>query len=377
MGEMLAALRISPGVEILLPRQHMQAALAWIIQAHRAVGGVGISKGYSLLRGGWSPAYPETTGYTIPTILRAASLLASHDLHSLALSLAEGLLENVTPEGGVGHFSASGSSTPIVFDTGQAIFGWLAAYEAGGGNRHLDAAVRAGKWLVDVQHASGAWIAHQHKSVVKAIDTRVAWALVALDSRVGGGEFLQSARKNLEWALLQQDDDGWFHACSLVAGEDPLTHTLAYTAEGFLECGLMLGEGRYILAGRKVADALLAHQRPDGSLASSFGPGWRETSRSSCLTGDCQVARLWLRLCGALGGDAYHGAATRIIRFVAGTQLLNSSSVNIRGGIAGSYPIYGRYERFKYPNWAAKFFLDALIALERFDSQQATDTYLG
>jgi hypothetical protein len=33
----------------------------------------------------------------------------------------------------------------------------------------------------------------------------------------------------------------------------------------------------------------------------------------------------------------------------------------VRGGIAGSAPIWGDYSRFEYPNWAAKFFADALM----------------
>jgi len=33
----------------------------------------------------------------------------------------------------------------------------------------------------------------------------------------------------------------------------------------------------------------------------------------------------------------------------------------VRGAIAGSYPLWGRYLRWRYPNWAAKFFLDALL----------------
>ena len=33
-----------------------------------------------------------------------------------------------------------------------------------------------------------------------------------------------------------------------------------------------------------------------------------------------------------------------------------------RGGIKGSHPIWGGYDPFRYPNWAAKFFVDALLA---------------
>ena len=33
----------------------------------------------------------------------------------------------------------------------------------------------------------------------------------------------------------------------------------------------------------------------------------------------------------------------------------------MRGAIPGSAPIWGAYSRFEFPNWAAKFFADALI----------------
>jgi hypothetical protein len=33
----------------------------------------------------------------------------------------------------------------------------------------------------------------------------------------------------------------------------------------------------------------------------------------------------------------------------------------MRGGIKGSHPIWGGYDPFRYPNWAAKFFIDAMM----------------
>ena len=32
----------------------------------------------------------------------------------------------------------------------------------------------------------------------------------------------------------------------------------------------------------------------------------------------------------------------------------------IKGGVAGSYPFYGKYMRFRYPNWAVKYLCDAI-----------------
>jgi hypothetical protein len=366
----------TPLTDSLPVRQHLDGAVDWIQFAHRMSGDGGISKGYDVWRGRWAPAYPETTGYTIPTLLNAAVALDRPDLRELALSLADYLLESTTHEGGVAHWE-SPKAYPIVFDTGQVMFGWLAAFEVSGDGRYLQSATRAGDWLVSVQHSSGAWKEFQHLGVAKVIDTRVAWALFELYQHTDQDAHRQAAVRNLEWAAQQQTADGWFQHCAFVEGDDPFTHTLAYTAEGLFECGSLLGEARYIESARLMADALLTRRHPDGSLSSTYGSGWRETSRSSCLTGNCQMARLWLRLYEILGNQDYYVAAEQAITFVARTQNLKTSNPNIRGAIAGSYPFYGRYERLKYPNWASKFFVDALLTLRKVESGDDSLSFVG
>jgi hypothetical protein len=348
--------------------QHLDGAIDWICFAHALTEDGGISKGYDLLRGRWSPSYPETTGYTVPTLLNAALVLDRPELRALAISLAEYLLRSTTPEGGVAHW-ANPRSYPIVFDTGQVIFGWLAAFEATRDERYLRAAMRAGNWLISAQHPSGAWRDYQHLDVEKVIDTRVAWALLKLYQHTDQHGYCQAAVRNLEWAKQQQNADGWFRHCAFVEGKDPSTHTLAYTAEGLFECGRLLNGARFVKAAHLTADALLVRQHPNGALASTYGSGWSETSRSSCLTGNCQMALLWLRFYDLSGETFYLDAARKAIAFVAAAQNLRTSNLNVRGAIAGSYPIYGRYERFKYPNWAAKFFVDALLALQALDER--------
>lgn len=357
-------------------KQHLDAAIDWIRLAHTMAGDGGISKGYDLLRNRWAPSYPETTGYTIPTLLNAAVTLKRPDLQVLALSLADYLLKSTTPEGGVAHW-ANSQLYPIVFDTGQVGFGWLAAFDASGDRRYLWAAVRAGDWLVSVQDSSGAWKDYQHLGVEKVIDTRVAWALLELHRHTHQDAYQQAAVRNLEWAMQQQDAAGWFRHCAFVEGKDPFTHTLAYTAEGLFECGCLLNEARYIDAARLMADALLARQHPDGKLASTYSSAWRATSRSSCLTGNCQMSRLWLRFYETGDSRAYYDAAKKAITFVACTQNVKTSSPNIQGAIAGSFPIYGQYERFKYPNWAAKFFIDALLMLDKVENGDNLSFHAG
>ena len=365
LGSLKVALSIAPPPPTVrlddLPRR-LAAAAEWIETAIQEAGDGGVSKGYDILRGRWNPSYPETTGYTVPTLLNIAALPGHEKLRPAALSLADYLLARSSREGGIVHWSGE-YADPVVFDTGQVLFGWIAAYEAAGDERYLEAAVRAGDWLASVQHESGSWKRFQHLGVEKVIDTRVSWALLLLHEHSGAASHRDAARRNLDWAISQQDADGWFNRCAFTPDQDPFTHTLAYTAEGLFECGRILGDSACTDAARRTAVALRDLQRRDGALAGTYARQWRETSRSSCLTGNCQMARLWLSLDEVEGAPGMRNAAQKAIAYVAAAQPLEKDR-NLYGGIAGSMPIYGKYERFQYPNWAVKFFLDALLTLE-------------
>ncbi len=356
--------------------RHMDAALDWIETAHVVAPDGGISKGYDLLRMRWDRSYPETTGYTIPTLLNASSLSGRSELVGRALTMADYLLSCSTKEGGVSHWAAK-SPRPIVFDTGQVIFGWLAAHRVSSDERYLEGAKRAGDWLVSIQDSDGCWLRSQHLNVEKTIDTRVAWALVYLSQITGDARYRHAAVRNLEWALSRQDEDGWFRNCSFTRSSDPFTHNIAYTAEGLFESGMILGESRYMEAARKTAVALLERQRANGSLAGTFSSGWRETSWSSCLTGNCQVAELWLRFYSRERNENYLTAAEAALGFVASRQTVNRALPKLHGGIPGSSPAFGCYERFKYPNWAAKFFVDAMLALKAARGEGREGDFVG
>ena len=162
-----------PSLEQLDAARRLKAAVTWIETAIQGSGDGGVSKGYDVLRGRWNESYPETTGYTIPTLLNVAQREGYQRLNDTAFSLADYLLERSSKEGGVVHWSGE-HTDPVVFDTGQVLFGWLAAYEASNDQKYLDAAVRAGDWLASVQDACGSWKRFQHLGVEKVIDTRVA-----------------------------------------------------------------------------------------------------------------------------------------------------------------------------------------------------------
>jgi hypothetical protein len=177
----------------------------------------------------------------------------------------------------------------------------------------------------------------------------------------GERSFLEAARRNLDWALTQQTPSGWFATNAFLPDRAPFTHTIAYAIRGLLECGVLLGEDRYVEAAARAARGLASTQRADGWLAGTYADAWRPSSGYACVTGLAQMGLNWLRLAQTLGEDEFRCAAQRSVAYVKRTQRLDHPDAIVRGAIPGSAPIWGDYARFEFPNWAAKFFADALM----------------
>ncbi|HWQ03782.1 MAG TPA: hypothetical protein VN452_00340 [Longilinea sp.] len=359
--------------------ERLLAALEWLKRASQAVDGKGISKGYDLLRSCWFPAYPETTGYTIPTLINATRFLEQKEWREFGYRQAEFLLGQMNEDGGIFYWDQRSGQQPqpVVFDTGQVLFGWLAAYCDGGDERFLQAAARSGDWLAKYQEPEGMWKKYQHLGVSKVIDARVAWAMLELYRLSGQASHRDAAVRHLDWVLSQQHNDGWFENCGFTPQADPYTHTIAYTAEGLFRSGELLSDERYLDAGKRTADQLLRLQRPDGSLASTYGSGWRVTDHTSCLTGNVQMSDLWLALALRNQQPEFKTASQKALEYVCHLQDLETDNLNVRGGISGSFPIYGKYERFKYPEWAAKFFISAILWHKAADSGRMDEILPG
>jgi hypothetical protein len=343
---------------------HLDAVLDWLclaqdVRQHRSDAG-GVAAGWSF-EDGWLPSYPETTGYIIETFVAAADLLDRRDLRERAGQMVDWELRLQLADGAFpGHFGEAGSR-PVIFNTGQIMHGMVSGYLSLGRPECLEAALRAGGWLLREQDADGCYRRSEHNGVPHVYNTRAIWALVATGLLAGERALVAAARRNLDWALTQQQDCGWFRTNAFKAQQDPYTHTIAYAIRGLLESGVLLAEPRYLAAAERAARGLLAVQRADGWLAGTYTEGWTPTSRYSCVTGVAQMALNWLRL-GHVTGDAeFTSAARRAIDYVKRTQRLTGQDPVLRGAIPGSAPIWGDYSRFEFPNWAAKFFADALI----------------
>jgi uncharacterized protein YyaL (SSP411 family) len=355
---------------VAAPEVHLEAAMQWLTRAQDATPDGGVSRSYALRylpshgRSGWLASYPETTGYIIPTFLAYASLTGRREYRERAIRMAEWeadvQMECGAVQGGVIDFPP----TPAIFNTGQVLFGWAAAYAETGNDAFRRAAKRGADFLVAAMDPDGSWRRHGSQYAregVNVYDARTAWGLLEASRVTGDAAHREAALRNLEFVLTKQRSNGWFEDCCLDDNAHPLLHTIAYTMEGLLEGGCLLGDDRFQRAARQSADALLSRQRGDGSLAGRFDAAWNESAGWNCLTGDAQTAIVWVRLYETTGEERYLRAAQRMNRYLSSTQDLSSPDHGIRGGIKGSQPIWGEYGSYEYLNWAAKFFDDAVM----------------
>ena len=221
--------------------QALDDALSWLVRSQDRIGsgGVGCDELYR-----WTRGYPEVTGYIIPTMFDAAAELRRPELAERAVRMAEWELRIQRSDGGwEGGYEGDGLPS-TVFNTGQVIRGLLPASAETGDQRFLDAAERAGRWIVSTQEPDGSWAGANFKGMRRVYDTYVAAPLVRLAHATGDDTFAEAARRNCAFALTQQQENGWFENAdnSTYFTDAPVTHTICYTIDGLLETGELLGD---------------------------------------------------------------------------------------------------------------------------------------
>lgn len=339
---------------------HLEAAMAWLCRAQDAYPPGGVPIDYSLLRG-WGAGYPETTGYIIPTFVRYAAVSGGQEYLDRAIRMADWELSIQESDGSFKGGPWGGDLGSFVFDTGQIVFGLIEAHRLSGQDKYLQGAIRAGDWLMQTQDPEGMWRRCTYHNIAHTYYTRVAWGLAELGKYTNSRAYQEAACRNVDWALTQQLENGWFRSAGFTetGHNTPFTHTIAYTIEGVLETGDCLGRKDYVDAAVRSADTLLRIGR-NGFYCGTYDSEWRSTDRYSCLTGGAQIAGIFLRLREIRGEDKYLPVAQTINRFLCRCQETEGAP-QTRGAISGSYPIWGKYLRYTFPNWAAKFFADALL----------------
>jgi hypothetical protein len=334
-------------------------ALQWICRSQDQVASGGVGD-YTFH--GWTPGYPEVTGYIIPTLWDYHQLFARDELAQRAIRMADWELDVQMSEGGFESLYEGEGQAPVVFNTAQVIRGLTRTYVETRESRYLDAAVRAADWIVANQESDGSWTKANYLGMKRTYDVFAAAGLAQLASVTSEERYARAAIANCEFALRQQRGNGWFSLCDNTpqGNATPSTHTLCYTIDGLFETGTVLKEESFVSAAARAADALMQAVDVSGRLPGRFDSNWRQASRYVVVTGSAQLGVILMKLLSRTGSKRQLEAALSLLDFLAFVQQLNSVDANRSGGLPGSFPIWGRYVPLKHPSWATKFYLDHL-----------------
>jgi hypothetical protein len=347
-----------------VPSNALEAAIAWLCRSHDATGRQGSSKGFSLLRG-WLPAYPETTGYVIGSLLAYSARSEGRlDLVQRAREMGNWERDIQEPDGGV--MEGAIGTVPrrsVVFNTGMVLHGWIDLQESGI-DGYEEAAARAAAFLTDHLRMDGTWDPEvEYSGIPHAYNSRVAWAMLRWARRTGDERAEVAARRHLDWVVSRQTANGWFDDCVFKPGTRPSTHGLAYTLRGLLESHALAGCQSWLYAVERTSEVLIRKFEVLPRLCAAYDEEWRPAADYACLTGTVQLGGVWLRLFQVTGDPRWLNAGLKAVEQAAGRQE-RSRWPPIDGALAGSFPIWGRYAPLQYPNWATKFLADSLMLHE-------------
>lgn len=351
---------------------HLRAAADWLARAQDASDDGGITGRY-LLRKGWTSSYPETTGYIVPTLLALGEQLgAAWTLRAercIGFLLTTQLEDGAFPAGEI----AANRTRPSPFNTGQILNGLLAWHCHSRDETVLEAAVRAGRWLVSVQDADGAWRKWFYHDVAGCYAAHLACFLADLAVYCDDADMLAATARHLDWVLGHRDAaSGWIDNTGFTEGEQQLRvadlHTIAYMLTGVLKIGEHLGREDALAAVRHAAVGIGQTLDRLQWLPGVLDHQWRSKADSACLTGNAQMALVWMRLF-ELDGDArWLDWAVRALELVKATQVMDSTNPGLLGGVPGTDPMWGWYNDGAVLSWSAKFFIDALLRKQSYQA---------
>jgi hypothetical protein len=358
-------------------RERARAAVSWLLRAQDSTPDDGVSYGYfpcdETQKNGWRPSYPETTGYIILSLLDFSERFNDEEVQQRALRMArwETKIQMASGAAQGGPVCAPDQQKPAVFNTGMVLHGYTAAYRVSGAPEFLQAGRRAADFLLSDIRDDGHFKTHgpfvvSHR--YKTYNCLCAWPLYRFGEDIRDARYQAAAIKVVEGALEKQQANGWFANNCFTNSEAPLTHNIGYTLQGILEIGVLAGRDDFVASVQKGVEPLLQQISSEGFLRGSFFANWCPSLHSSCLTGNGQLAVVCYRLYEQTGNSKYRASADRLVNYLKALQMLDSDNSAINGAIPGSFPILGRYMTAGYPNWATKYFLDALMLQDRFQN---------
>jgi hypothetical protein len=346
--------------------KRIKASLDWLIRSHHACSSKGSAAYWSPILG-WGHPYPETTGYIIPTLWRGKDYFNDETYGQAATNMTEWLMSLQHDEGWFpgGTLKSSYDLKPSIFNSGQILFGLAEAYSRNPDETKYEAIHKCLKWLCGEQEQDGRWLKHAYvKGYSPSYYSHVCWPIAKAAKVIGEESFFENVRRGLFAVNSDRTDNGTYSRWAFNEHKNAFTHTIGYTLQGVIESTLLTGDWNDLaLPAVDSLERLMRKFEIKKNLAGAYNSSWRGDFWYQCLTGHCQIASAWIRIYENESDPRFLNSAINLLDFVCKKQRLNVYK-NLNGAIGGSSPLWGKYMCLRYPNWAAKFFIDAMMDLE-------------
>ncbi len=289
-----------------------ERALRWFYDNQLPSGGIRIHSHHN-------EAYPEVTGYIIPTLFH-------YGHRDLAIRLCQWLKSVQRPDGSFALFDDDPSYS---FDTGQILRGYLANWYAG--IQGFEYVTRRTAYYLFRQlrmTSTGAFPVRYDQLppndilIPESIHLYALPPLLWIAGILDLPEYREAVNRCISFYLRQP----------YTLQTATLTHFLAYEIEALID----LGRVHTVLP---VLEKLRERQTPDGAVPAMDGVSW------VCTPGLAQLAICWYKV-----GDTE--PAEKAMKWLEAHQLPS-------GGFYGSYGEKSVYFAYDEISWATKYYLDA------------------
>jgi hypothetical protein len=359
----------APQASDLDATRHLNEAMAWLERAQDAGTDRGVAYGVHF-GDDFDVSYPETTGYVCQTFVDQYRLTGDKALLTRAIEMADWEISIQMASGAVMGGKLNTNPTPAVFNTGMVLLGWAALIVETDEARFKAAARRASDWLVSVQESDGRWFEGNSNFALPdstLYNVKAAWGLCEVGVALNDERYIAAAVKNAEYCVSRQRPNGWLPDCCLSDPNAPLLHTLAYSMQGLFNIGKLAKRDDFIRSAQLLADAELRIMRDDGFLPGRQREDFSAAVEWCCLTGSAQTCIVWGELYLVTKDEKYRSAVRTVNAYLMAHHDIRNPDPRLRGGLAGSWPVWGDYGRLRILNWATKFLVDALTMEARIN----------
>lgn len=279
-------------------------------------------------------AYPEVTGYFIPTLI-------NWGYREKAIQWAKWLLSIQHQDGSWYDYT---DCDPYTFDTGQILKGLIAVYKIAPSEELKSSILRGADYILSMQEENGNLTTASKKYWYEGVTTELIHLyclkpLTEISELFGDNKYKECAERALKFYTTEcKDKLVDFHT---------LSHFYAYMIEALIDMG-------EVDLAKEAMDNVAKIQKKNGFIPAYKNVKW------TCSTGLFQFAICWYKLGEKVKAD-------KTFDYACSLQTRN-------GGWLGSYGKGAGYIQHAEISWASKYFLDALKLKISSHFSNTTDT---